>query len=157
MTHHGDTSMLRKPLGLVAASAVFVSAVLAQPLETVQPRNATTWGEFEFVGYSSITSGNVRIQDIYEACQNDFGPQARMCTFTEFLFSPNAEAPALPSDAAWVRQVNLPTSFHNCSQWTYLSGDGRVIINILEFSGRAVTNTRSCNDPLPVTCCARRQ
>jgi hypothetical protein len=148
--------MFKMILGLVAAPAVFASAVLAQQLETAPPPSAPTWGAFEFVGYSSITSGNVRIQDIYEACQNDFGPQARICTFTEFLFSPNAEAPALPSDAAWVRQVNLPTSFHNCSQWTYLSGGGRVIINVLDFSGRTATGTRACNDPLPVTCCARR-
>ena len=149
--------MLRMILGLVAASAVFASAGLAQQLETVHPPNAPRWGAFEFVGYSSTTSGNVRIQDVYEACQTDFGPRARICTFTEFLFSPNAEAPALPSDAAWVRQVNLPTSFHNCSQWTYLSGDGRVIINLLEFSGTTATGIRACNDPLPVTCCARRQ
>ena len=147
--------MLRMLLGLVAASTVFSSPALAQQLETLQPSNAPLWGEFEFVGYSSIASGGIGIQEIYEACQSDFGPQARMCTFTEFLFSSNAVAPALPSVAAWVRQVSIPTSFHNCSQWTYLSGSGRVIINILDFSGKTATTTRACSDPLPVTCCAR--
>ena len=120
---------------------------------------AANTGPFQFVGYSSapFLSGS-GLQAMYETCQFDFGSEARICTLTEFVYSPNAEAPPLTglANGAWVDDSVTPGD-HNCALWGSTAGGAAAIVNsptspgTIEFvsgQGCAVTT-------LFVTCCAR--
>ncbi len=94
---------------------------------------------------------------MHALCQDDFGPNARMCTSEEFWLSPNAEAPLAD---AW---------FHSASQYLNIdfTGFGNANANcggwIGPFNGLGYVVTTDgkvgrpqCGTLRPVTCCARR-
>ncbi len=113
---------------------------------------STNTGPYEFVGYSSMSVvGDVGIPEIYKTCQNDFGPEARMCTRIEFYYSPNAVSPFVE---AWVDTNEIPGSFP-CDFWTSTSkSDGTTVQDV---SGKFILREVSCSSDLLVTCCARLQ
>ena len=103
-------------------------------------------GPFQFAGYSSTPFVNGSgLQAINETCQFDFGPEARICALTEFLHSPNAEAPPLTGalDAAWVANEN----FGGCDLWTSVIGSGgaTTIENPLSLPGTIKVSNQNCD------------
>ena len=101
-------------------------------------------GPFQFAGYSSMmTSGFVGLQAINETCQFDFGPEARVCTETEFFESPNAAAPSGP---AWV-------GVDKCAFWT--DAGGGEASTVIDVSGKIAFSNSKCFNDAFVTCCAR--
>ncbi|MEE9589590.1 MAG: hypothetical protein V3V97_16395 [Hyphomicrobiaceae bacterium] len=80
-------------LGLVAFSAVFASAVLAMPLG----RSPTSSNEFRFIGFTDDAfnglpdsiDGVEGMLAMHALCQDDSGPDARMCIQ---MFTPLSQA-----------------------------------------------------------------
>ena len=109
---------------------------------------ATNSGPFQFVGYSSTPRfGDVGVRAMYEACQDDFGLEARVCSETEFLQSPNVE---IPSSFAWLGA----TSSSNCNYWSSSLGTALVVEDFAA-SGKIRLRVEACTSELPITCCAR--
>jgi len=152
--------MLRIILGLVGLSAVLASAVSAQP--------PFASNEFRFIGFTdtlpNTIDGGQGMIAMHELCQDDFGPNSRMCTSEEFWLSPNAEAPAADAwlhpvfleerslDFSGVEQANSTLS---CAGWTSI-GDATPGLVVTTAGKSAVRSTFgfSCNVARPVTCCA---
>ncbi len=92
---------------------------------------------------------------MHALCQDDFGPDARMCTSKEFWQSPNADKPA---EDAWLHSdrqgenidfTGLGNRNANCDAWnTNVGGTGIVVTT----DGRVAQP--SCTVARPVTCCA---
>ncbi len=116
--------------------------------------------EFRFVGFTDeatnafpdTTDGGQGMLAMHALCQDDFGPDARMCTDKEFWLSPNAEAPAFAS--SWLHPVLGSSDFlrhtsGNCGAWSspLSTARGRVI----KPDGKP--NKVSCGIARPVTCC----
>ena len=94
--------------------------------------------EFRFIGFTDTDDVNHTIDGgqgmlaMHALCQDDFGPDARMCTDKEFWLSPNAEAPAFAS--SWLHPVLGSSDFlrhtsGNCGAWSspLSTARGRVI------------------------------
>ncbi len=126
----------------------------------------STSNEFRFVGFTdeafnglddTINGGQGMIA-MHAFCQDDFGPDARMCTSKEFWLSPNAEA---PSADAWLHTKPFqttafsPTDFtgfanpiENCRGWTITAAGAAAIVTT---DGKPAIE--GCNLARPVTCC----
>ena len=155
----GEATMLRMLLGLVALSAVFASAALAQqppgpPFVITVPSN-----EFRFVGFSSNSVlGNVGWDGMADTCQQDF-PGSRICTSGEYFLSPTMT----PNGSAWAQPdppgQALPgaNTASSCGGWSNSNLNGTVIT---DFDGRTVPLARAgaeeadCATARRVTCCA---
>jgi len=152
--------MLRIIIGLAALSTVFASAVLAKPPPT---------NEFRFIGFTddapvntlpNTIDGGQGMIAMHELCQDDFGPNSRMCTGEEFWLSPNAEAPAadawlhptLVSDSSEFSGVSGAPSPLTCGGWTNSSAGNRGLV--VTTAGKPLT-PQGCDMLRPVTCCAR--
>jgi len=133
-------------------------------------------GVFQFVGFTDDVNnslddtidGGQTMLEMHPLCQDDFGPQARMCTEKEFHLSPNAAPPA--STDAWLH----PTIFGDFTFLGHHSGKPTNDFfrerftcefwnnNSATLQGFAVdtngrTQTRDCDVDRPVTCCAPAQ
>ena len=132
-------------LGLTLAAA----ALAKPPPAGSAPKS----GVFEFVGFSfEMTDGTVGLRAINEICQDEFGPDTRICERPEFLASPNAEAPSGP---AWVGVSNCKTA----SNLYYGRTEGGLGTTIGNESGKisSPVDAYSCQSDAYVTCCARLQ
>jgi len=96
--------------------------------------------------------------DMHALCQDDFGPDTRMCTSEEFWLSPNAEAPAAD---AWLHFTYLGTntdfsglegaaSTLTCGGWKSPSANQRGLV--VTTAGKADL-PMGCDMLRPVTCC----
>ena len=62
--------------------------------------------EYRLVGYSTATrEGDVWLSEMHEACQDDFGQEARMCTSSEVRQSPELTGLAQSRIAGWVQPI----------------------------------------------------
>jgi len=171
-------------LGIVACVGLLFApaAVIGNPAGPPGGLDVNDISVYRFVGYSTATTtGNAGgFVGIYQICQNEFGPMARMCTTEEFFKSPNIEDPPLAGQgAAWV-EPHFIAAFPNpsdptktvfveafsgkmitpanlrCGGWT-LSGDtidGTVIRRSFNNDTPGVTVTTAvCDGNLHVTCC----
>ena len=86
--------MLRIIIGLAALSTVFASAVLAKPPAS---------NEFRFIGFTddapvntlpNTIDGGQGMIAMHELCQDDFGPNSRMCTRRVLAALPGLAVPA---------------------------------------------------------------
>ena len=118
-------------------------------------------GVFQFVGFTDdvpnaladTIDGGQGMLAMHELCQDDYGPDARMCLDREFWLSPNAEAPT--ASAAWLHEAaNQPftgfTSTSSCFGWSESNSPtfGSAVLT----TGLPIRAT--CDVPRPVTCCA---
>ncbi len=117
-------------------------------------------GVFQFVGFTDDATnaladtidGGQGFLAMHELCQDDFGPDARMCTGEEFWLSPNAEAPL--ALAAWLHSASVflvGAMSANCVSWSTTSSSATVILSTGQFKGRG------CILNFPVTCCGPAQ
>lgn len=108
--------------------------------------------EYWFVGFSTATvNGGVGLVGMHGACQEDFGPEARMSTTTELFRSPFATPqPGL----AWINPTddlnNAGETRGICDGWTSVESDrfGPVVSG--DVLGRR--GSESCNDLYHVAC-----
>lgn len=109
-------------------------------------------GTWVFAGYTTATTtGDATLPVIYDMCQFEFGPDARMALTEEWIKSPNI---TLPIADAWIQPI--PTkplddifyndSSGNCGGWTS-PGDQGVAIFVEGYIGE-----RACNVSRPVAC-----
>lgn len=136
-----------------AAALSLATAAVAKPPFLPAPVSDSP---YRFAGYSSQTTvGSDGYDDLYSACQGDFGNEARACLSEEFIRSPNIFS---PSSSAWIlpsinaggidfsgTQFNLGSV--NCGAWTNASNAGLLVEPNGGFS------TATCNVARPVTCC----
>ena len=118
---------------------------------------------YGFAGYTSTEVNPAGLSNLHKACQNDFGPEARMCTSMELMLSPNLEGPG-NGIRAWV--LPLITGGHGrfdstidisgvsttvgltCRGWNPTGNSiGLVISDDGRFGGQ------NCNTASPVACC----
>lgn len=135
---------------------------LHERLVTVENSPAPPSDIFRFVGFTDETTnaladtivGTQGMIAMNALCQDDFGPNSRMCLSKEFWRSPNAAAPAAH---AWVHSsfvgfsdVTLmgsdPADF-TCNGW-----DGGIAGLTVTTSGKS--KIALCSFARPVTCCA---
>ncbi len=127
----------------------------------------STSNEFRFTGFTddapvntlpNTIDGGQGMLDMHALCQDDFGPNSRMCTSEEFWQSPNAEAPAAD---AWLHftyvgsgsdfsGIEVSASTLSCNAWTIMSaGNSGMVVTT---AGKSAT-VLGCDTPRPVTCC----
>jgi len=97
---------------------------------------------------------------MHALCQDDFGPDVRMCTSEEFWLSPNAEAPAAD---AWLHPTLVPglgdfsaggggeAQFMSCNGWRSAFDSSRGLV--VTTAGKPDI-LLGCDMLRPVTCCA---
>ncbi len=135
------------------------SSTTHQHCDGGEPPPPAPSNEFRFIGFTDTDDvthtidGGQGMLAMHALCQDDFGPDARMCTDKEFWLSPNAEAPAFAS--SWLHPVLGSSDFlrhtsGNCGAWSspLSTARGRVI----KPDGKP--NKVSCDIARPVTCCA---
>ncbi len=126
-----------------------------------EPPAPATSNEYRFIGFTDpgTIDGGQGMLDMHALCQDDFGPDARMCTSEEFWLSPNAEAPTAD---AWLHLtyvgggadfsgIDAAASTLSCSAWTIASSGNRGLV--VTTAGKSAP-ILGCNTPRPVTCCA---
>ncbi len=154
--------MLRTIICTIAMLVIAIATSAAPKTD----RGDSTSNEYRFIGYtddatnllSNTIAGDRGMIAMHVLCQDDFGPDARMCIGREFWLSLNAKAPS--TESAWLQHGTDPSSsavggigLLNCNGWT----------STLGFSGSVVTtdgkpSTLTCNAvSRPVTCCAPLQ
>ena len=85
------------------------SSTTHQHCDGGEPPPPAPSNEFRFIGFTDTDDvthtidGGQGMLAMHALCQDDFGPDARMCTDKEFWLSPNAEAPAFAS--SWLHPV----------------------------------------------------
>jgi len=101
-------------------------------------------GTWVFAGYTlATTNGGVTLPVIYEMCLSEFGADARMALFEEWVKSPNIK---LPAASVWINPDPV-SSGSNCVDWT--NGGGA--------SGSTITSNGNlfdtlCSNSLAVAC-----
>ncbi len=122
-----------------------------------EPPPATS-NEFRFTGFTDeetnfladTINGGQGMLAMHELCQDDFGPNSRMCTDEEFWLSPNAVPPT--TTGAWMH-TGAFTNVNSapCAGWTLsgLSAQGFIV----NTDGKP-SLTNNCSIMRPVTCCA---
>ena len=117
-----------------------------------------TSNEFRFIGFTDTDDVNHTIASdqgmilMHALCQDDFGPNSRMCTSEEFWLSPNAEAPAAQS--SWFLTDGVTGgNQHTCNAWTSTT-DG-IFGLVVTTDGK--TGKGGCDVAHPVTCCRQIQ
>ncbi len=134
------------------------------------PVNAQAPAPFQFVGFSSNTfNGGQGVLTYRNACQVDFGAQARMCKTNEFLDSVTPPSPAPGPLVGWIRPTrvdvlatygfdsesllrgdngNEPASNFNCKAWS----DGGSNFGLTADHLGKITQA-TCTQVLPIVCC----
>jgi hypothetical protein len=128
--------------------------------------------EFRFIGFTNDATnaladtidGGQGMLAMHALCQDDFGPDARLCTSEEFWLSPNAEAPTVNS---WLHSVGpggtsdfMASSItrKSCQGWATSSDQGTGMV--VKPDGKPEFSSllhAGCDVARPVTCCAPLQ
>lgn len=113
------------------------------------PAPRPQWG---FLGFSEEKSSATHgLFELQEACQEEFGAGARICTTAE-ISSASAIPEDLPEDIAWVdtrtwNAVDVGARLADCGGWSDSNGHGAVVDRLGRFT-RA-----DCTESLRVACC----
>ncbi len=107
-------------------------------------------GTWVFAGYTAATTlGDAMLPVLYEMCQFEFGPDARMALIEEWIKSPNIMLPTTPARIQPVQntqQEPFQTSGNNCAGWTQSGTVGFVV----RLNGSL--DTGSCSADFAVAC-----
>ena len=122
-------------------------------------------GVIQFVGFTDdvtnaladTINGGQGMLEMNALCQDDFGPEARMCLDREFWLSPNAEAPT--TSAAWLHETvgTTNTGFIGIGRSTSCAGWSSGVTGSVVTATGLADNNASCVILRPVTCCAPAQ
>ena len=125
--------------------------VVNDPLavEVVNPSPPTA--RFQLVGFTSATyTGNMGGQiGVTQKCQLEF-PSSRMCTVSEVQLT--TDIPAVQAGFAWANQGGSESGifWSHCYFWT----DDRNAGSGLVIAATGLANSRACDDPHVIACCA---
>lgn len=147
------------------------------PVTVMNGSGSNSLERYRVAGVSSTAvNGDIGLDGMFNTCQTDFGPSARVCTSEEIFQTPDfANKLALPAFGnAWINPVIVSAFYNpeigvvqnidisgvvthknnlNCGDWTGLDASaGLVIIR----GGATQLHTRltlPCNVAKPVACC----
>ncbi len=126
------------------------------------PNKSGSSNEFEFAGFTGqLVLGDVGVLGMHAACQNDFGPDARMCTSREYFRSPNAEDVIGQNPSAIRREAWIHPTFGSNNDFSGINAATCISWKVTTSSGLTVGDdgifsNLPCDIDRPVTCCIRR-